>query len=458
MTRSIPSVPGHPLWRNASDLFHRPLEFFRDSYLECGPVFRVRGPGRNYVVIAGPEANEQLLSRIGEQHFDHGPVYAHIARELDSDHYVIATDGERHVQLRRQVAALLTSRAVAPMLPAMLDAATAACRRWVPGEHYEVLPQMHRIVGEQVGVGLANHPPGERIDDAIVFARYSVGPSLGSYPSFMRFNPSYLVAKRRMKDFVEQVIEAHRQTPPGEARHADFIDGLLASVDEDGRPLPAPALFANAQMVYTNSVLYGGPSVAFLLYLILKDRELKEALVAEVDAALEEPLSLDLLRRLPTLMGVVKESMRLHPIALATPRVVRETFEFEGYEIEKGERVLIAGSVCHKLEQVYAEPQRLDIDREYARAPKNTYVPFGGGSHACPAGGFMELVYAVSTLAILGNAELEMTPHDYELRKVVNPFPEPAGDFRMRVVSLRTPGLQARSEGLASGADPRPVA
>ena len=444
MSRPIPDVPGHPLWRNASDLFHRPLEFFRESYRECGPVFRVRAPGRNYVIIAGPEANKQLLSRIGEQHFDHRPIYAHIARELDSEHYVIATDGDRHAQLRRQVAALLTSRAVAPMLPAMLERATAACRRWVPGQRYEVLPEMHRIVGEQVGMALANHPPGERIDDAILFARYSVGPSLGSYPSFMRFNPRYLLAKRRMKHFVGQVIEEHRTNAPGEARRADFIDGLLATVDEENRPLPAAAIVANAQMVYTNSILYGGPSVAFLLYLILKDRALKETLTAECDAALAEPMSPELLSRLPTLMGVVKESMRLHPIALATPRVVRENFEFEGYEIEKGERVLIAGSVCHQLEQVYPNAQTLDTDRDFSKAPKNTYVPFGGGSHACPAGGFMEFVYAVSTLAILGNVDIELTPHDYVLRKVVNPFPEPSSDFRFHVVSRRTPSLQAR--------------
>ena len=405
-------------------------------------MFRVRAPGRNYVIIAGPEANKQLLSRIGEQHFDHEPIYAHIARELDSEHYVIATHGKRHAQLRGQVAAMLTSRAVRPMLPAMLESATSVCRRWIPGQRYEMLPEMHRIVGEQVGIALANHPLGEQIDDAILFARYSVGPSLGSYPSVMRFNPRYLLAKRRMRRFVQEVIDEHRDSPPGETRSADFIDGLLASVDEEGQPLPASAVFANAQMIYTNSILYGGPSVAFMLYLILKDRELKQRLIAECDAALAEPATPDLLGRLPTLLGVVKESMRLHPVALATPRVVRETFEFEGYEIEKGERVLIAGSVCHQLEQVYPNPQTLDTDRDFSKAPKNTYVPFGGGSHACPAGGYMALVYAASAVAILGNVDIEMTPHDYVLRKVVNPFPEPSSDFRFQVLGLRRPPLQ----------------
>lgn len=437
MSLPIPEVPGHPLWKNASDLYRRPLQFFRDAYLSHGPVFRARGPGRNYIIIAGPEANEKLLTRASDHHFEHAPVYAHIARELDSEHYVIATDGPRHVLLRRQVAAQLTSRAVAPRLPAMLDAAMTVCRRWSVGRSYQVLHQMHHVVGEQVGVALANRPLGDRVKDAITYARYSVGPGLGAYPPLFRFHPGYLLARRSMTRFLGEVIDDHRRSPPGDDRPQDFIDGLLSSVDEDGQRLSAKAVFANAQMVYSNSLLYGGPSVAFLLYVILRDNELHARLTAEVDAALEQPVTPELLCRLPTVMKVVKESMRLHPVALATPRVVRESFDFAGYRIPKGERVLIAGSVCHLLDEVHPDSGRIDLDRELTANKGNNYVPFGSGTHQCPAGGFMELVFAIAVVAILRTVKLETTPHDYTLRKVVNPFPEPARDFRFRVAETR---------------------
>jgi cytochrome P450 len=296
---------------------------------------------------------------------------------------------------------------------------------------------MHRLLGDPVGLALANHPLGDRVHDAVTYARYSVGPSLGAYPAMFRFYPGYLLARRRMTRFLGAIIEDHRAHPPSSDRPADFIDGLLSGVDEEGRPLSPAAVFANAQMVYTNSILYGGPSAAFLLYVVLRDEGLRAALTAEIDEALASPVTPETLCRLPTVMKAVKESMRLHPVALATPRVVRESFEFEGYQIAKGESVLIAGSVCHLLDPVHPKAEQFDIERELGPSKNNTYVPFGSGVHQCPAGGLMEMVLAVSLVAVLRTVSLETNPGDYILRKVVNPFPEPSRDFRFRVTGTR---------------------
>ena len=330
-TLRIPKVPGHPIWKNANDLFNRPLRFFRDSYLSYGPVFRVSGPGRSYIIIAGPEANKKLLTPSKDHLFDHKPIYAHIARELKSEHYVISTEGERHSRLRQQVAKQLSARAVAPRLPAMFETATSVCHSWRAGQTYQVLPEMHQLVGDQVGIALANTPLGTHLNDAITFARYSVGPGLGSYPKFLRFHPKYLASRKRMMHFMNRVIDDHRKVPETEGDPINFIDGLLSCVDENGQPLPDAAILANAQMVYSSSILYGGPSVAFLLYMILKDQELLRTITKEIDEAIHHPVTPMFLCQLPTLMKVVKESMRIHPVALATPRVVKESFEFEGY-------------------------------------------------------------------------------------------------------------------------------
>jgi cytochrome P450 len=170
---------------------------------------------------------------------------------------------------------------------------------------------------------------------------------------------------------------------------------------------------------------------------VLRDDALRARLTAEIDEALASPVTPETLCRLPTVMKTVKESIRLHPVALATPRVVRESFEFEGYQIAKGESVLIAGSVCHLLDSVHSNAEQFDLERELGPSSNNTYVPFGSGVHQCPASGFMEMVLAVSLVAILGTVSLETNPGDYTLRKVVNPFPEPARDFRFRVIGPR---------------------
>ena len=57
----------------------------------------------------------------------------------------------------------------------------------------------------------------------------------------------------------------------------------------------------------------------------------------------------------------------------------------------------------------------------------------------------MEVVFAVSIVAILSTVKLELTPHDYTLRKVVNPFPEPANDFCFKVVEFRSAEASAHN-------------
>jgi len=319
----------------------------------------------------------------------------------------------------------------------MLAAATRACKSWKSNRVYSVLPEMHRVVGDLVGLALANQPLGDNLKDAIVFARYSVGPGLGAYPSMFRFHPRYLLSRRRMGRFIQSVIQAHRDNPPNDERPADFIDSLLTMLDETGQTLPPSAVFANAQMVYTNSILYGGPSLAFVVHMVLQDQELYTRLVTEIDEALSSPITPQTMCRLPTVMKAVKESMRLHPVALATPRLVTKTFKFAGYEIKKGERLLIAGSVCHHLDDIHSKPDTVDLDRNFQTTGKNTYVPFGSGRHQCPAGGFMELVFGIAATAILRNVEVTGFPENYTLRKVVNPFPEPSQDFRFKIVRLR---------------------
>ena len=50
----------------------------------------------------------------------------------------------------------------------------------------------------------------------------------------------------------------------------------------------------------------------------------------------------------------------------------------------------------------------------------------------------METVFAVAVVAMLRTAVLAPAPRGYSLRKIVNPFPEPAPDFRFRVVDTRS--------------------
>jgi cytochrome P450 len=437
---AIPVAPGLPFIGNAVDLFQRPLEFFVQSYHELGPIFRASGPGRDYVIMAGPEANAFLLDG-GEDYLDNKPIYQGVARQLKAQNYPIATDGARHQHIRRTLKPAFNHAAFTGYVSRMIEAAAAGVGSWQEGERLGALAAMHRLVGDQMGGAIVDAPLGERLKDAVTFARFSVGAGLGAYPDFLAHAPHYRLAKRRMNAFFRQIVAEHRARPRDEAS-GDMVDLLLAATDSEGQPLPDEDVIANMQMVYSNSLLYGAPMCAFLLYALLKHPKALRRVRAEVDAVFADGTpDVRTLQQAPELRGAMLESMRVLPIALATPRLVAKPFSFGGYEVQPGQTVLVAVSVCHFLPQFFPKPYTFDIDRY--RAPRNEHhqpgalVPFGLGAHACLGRGLVELFVMTTLAAILRQVELELDPGDYTLRRVVNPFPEPEAAFAVRVVGRR---------------------
>src|SRR5215472_14827130 len=54
--RSPALVRGLPLLGSALELYRDPMPLFVRGYQQRGPIFRVRVLGREYIVLAGPEA------------------------------------------------------------------------------------------------------------------------------------------------------------------------------------------------------------------------------------------------------------------------------------------------------------------------------------------------------------------------------------------------------------------
>jgi cytochrome P450 len=276
----------------------------------------------------------------------------------------------------------------------------------------------------------------------VTFARYSVGAGLGAYPTFMARFPNYRAAKRRMLHFMRRVVAEHRARPADGVQAPDFVDLLLKATDHTGAPLGDSDVIANAQMAYSNGLLYGAPACAFLLYGLLKHPPVLERVRAEVDELFAAgPPTLESLLQAKALMGATLESMRLYPIALATPRLVTTTFPFAGHEVPAGSAVLFAVSVCHFLPEVFPEPSTFDIGRyseprsEHRQA--GMFVPFGLGSHSCLGAGLVKLLVMTTVATLVRYLDLSLAPARYTLRRVVNPFPEPEAKFAVRVAARR---------------------
>ncbi len=441
-----PMAPGWPLIHNMPELVSDPLSFFLKSYLTLGPAFQVRAPTRHYHVLAGPEANRWLV-REGERYLDHQPAYRHVAKELHAKNYPIATHGARHKHLRQGMAQAFSRSAQERYVPAMLSTLRDEVAHWRDGRTMRVPAAMHRLSGNAVGMAMLGRPVGGLLDPAITFARFSVGTGLGSYPTFMAYMPHYQFARQRMNAAMHAIIAEHRAHPVGDDRPADFVDLLLGMTDHTGVPLDDADLIANAQMAYSNTLLYGAPAISFALYDLLKHPEALAKAQPEIDAFWSDgPQDFSRLSQMRYLRAAMRESFRINPIALATPRIVKEPFTFAGYHFDAGDVLLVTGTVCHFLPEIYPDPFAFKPER-FLDAPSDDlkgivsnsgmYVPFGQGGHACMGVGVVETMIMTVLATILHQWTLRLAPEDYTLRRVVNPFPEPERAFAMRVVARR---------------------
>jgi pentalenene oxygenase len=410
------------------ELLVEPLAFFFKSWMTLGPVFRVEAPTRSYVVMAGLEATRFLL-REDARVFDHMPLYASVANELSATHYPIATHGERHAHMRRALKSAFNDDLLAAASPTILADVARHASRFRAGSTFVALDMLHDLLGNVVAPALTGRALGPLLADAVRFARFSVGSGLGAYPLQFRHAPHYLWSRRRMFPFFRELLAEHRERPRG-----DFIDRVLAATDEEGRPLSEENAVAIAQMIYSNTLLYVAPAVAFMLYSLLSSPEA----MARSREEIRDAADLAALQRCTYFGAVKSESMRLHPIGLAAPRVVKEAFEFDGCTLDVGEAVLVAVSASHYDPHLYPEPFRFEPERHLPPRSESrvagAYVPLGVGAHSCLGARLVDGMVLLTVAGILRAAKLELDPPDLTLRKRVNPFPEPASDLVLRVL------------------------
>ncbi|KAG0558619.1 hypothetical protein KC19_10G041300 [Ceratodon purpureus] len=96
------------------------------------------------------------------------------------------------------------------------------------------------------------------------------------------------------------------------------------------------------------------------------------------------------LPKLPFVQAIVKESMRLHMMAvLAIPKIATQETKLRGYDIPKGTMVIFHAGALALDEDIWADPMEFRPERfinadRTPREMKCAYMPFGAGRRSCP--------------------------------------------------------------------------
>ena len=339
---------------------------------------------------------------------------------------LITSDEPFHMRQRRIAAPAFHRQRIAAYASQIVDSATAAANRIVPGQPFDIAAASMELSLEIVARTLFNVPVDAAIrsinDD--VNSIMSIYNFIVAFPRIERFLhlpipkiAQFRRAKIRLDSVVDRLIREHRAAMArGDADDGSLLTMLLSShievLDSAGNPTGQTESMSDTQVrdEVLTIFLAGYETVAngltWTWYLLSQNPEAEAKLHAELDTVLGN--------RLPTLADypnlryteqVFAESMRLYPPAWAMGRMSTKPITLGPWRIPPGAHFFFSQYMMSRTPEHYPNPHHVDPGRftPEARAARHkfAYFPFGGGSRQCIGESFawMEGVLSIATLA-----------------------------------------------------------
>jgi cytochrome P450 len=431
-----PHAPRLPLLGNALSMMGDVQGFFVDHYRALGPIFRVRAMNKKFTIMAGAEANRFLRVQ-GEEYFSSRETFGGLNREFGMRVHVLRGRSHRHLR------GILGTGMSRDLLAARWDQFTAQTenqvRGWGAGTRISVVDQCQRLAAAQLSTVLTGSATTAQFDELRSAFELLLDVTVtGKWPHAALRLPAYRKAKANIVTFARAALAERAAHPTGGT--PDLLDRILAAVDENGEPYPPEVRVGMALQGYFAGINTTAYLYSFMLYALLRHPDVLAQITAEVDAVFADgDLSFDKLRGMKATHGLIMETLRVYPPAPGSARTALEPFQFGGFRVDRGTRVLIATTVAHQLPEYYPHPEKFDLTRDFAANRRNgVYAPFSLGSHTCLGANITEVLAAATIAFLVRNVRLTLPSPDYTLRIQATPGPNPGKGFTALVVGPRT--------------------
>jgi hypothetical protein len=451
MTTQLDAPPRplpRPRWRDQVGYLRRllrdPQPVLDELAERYGPVCGLgAGPAR-MAVVGDPTALRELFAMPTDR-FRWGHKFNALGFVVGGGSMIVS-DGADHKRRRSSVQSAFSRRRLngwIPMIVERTDAAVDRLTATLDGETVvDLYPTGRALVLEIVIRAFFGDEMADRVDEIGRLFQgpqdYLELPAIRQVPHPIPFTTrAHVRADRRAIDaIIDEQIRRRRTHPTGDP--LDVLDALVTEgslTDAEIRDQVVTLIGAGYDTT--------AASLAWMLWCTALAPGLWDRLRAEADDVFGPVGSGSApdhttLTRLELASRVMRETLRLHPAGVISPREAAVDVEVGGYVIPQGTLILWSAHLAGRDATAWDEPLRFDPDRfadpspEQAALADAAWVPFGRGPRNCI--GFalaqMELTLIVARLA----QRLDVAPVGTEAPRpvgmVVN---RPAGGTPMRV-------------------------
>lgn len=388
------------------------------QYAEHGPIFRRRlggemaaafGPWMVYMV--GPDAN-RFVMHTHRAHFSHDLGWTPVIGDVFA-RGLLNTDDPEHARQRKMMNPAFAIAYMGRYLPIMNRVIAERTRDWADRAEVDLYEETRKITFDVAAEALAGFRTGAEVDQlrqlfyTLVHANYDPAQSEADFVARM------FGVRDQLNTMLLRMIAERRRAP------TDDILGILAQArDEDGQLFTDDQLLGQLHILLVAGHETSTTMAAWLLQLLATHPAYLARVHAELEdvlAATDGVITLDAVKRMRLLGFAADETGRLRSPVGNVPRGVVREFQFGGYHVPAGTRVLVSLAACHRLPHLFADPDAFDPDRfapprEEDKHHPYALVPFGAGPRICIGINFAQVEIKALAAHVLRAYALEPIP------------------------------------------------
>jgi cytochrome P450 len=388
--QSLPAGPSLPEIVQAVAYHRDPLGVLRRARARYGPVFTLRFPIKDpLVIVAAPEALGKLLASDPER-ARAGAARRSILPQASSTS-PFGGDATAHASSRARMWAGFAPARIAAIEPSIAILAGEHAARWPRHRPFRLLEAMRALCTDiAVGLLLGVNDPGRRaaLVDAIRRMLNVPGnpplplPGERDGPAGAMGRAGDALFERRaapVRDLLLQELRTRRSTG---GSTEDVLGAMLAS----DPPIDDAAIVD--QLLIVLMAAQEPPAIALtnVVYELAGRPRVAERFRADPGA-----------RR-----AIIAEVLRLRPSASAALRQLTEPIEVEGHVLPAGTVIACPSPLLHRDPIAFPDPDAFMAERFAAGTPDGLpYFPFGGGVRRCIGEALAEAQFRAVLPAVL---------------------------------------------------------
>lgn len=370
-----------------------PVAYLVRAGVEHAPIFRRLTPPRQQgrygcwqVYLIGPDAN-RFVMHTHRHLFSHAQGWRAFFGGMWNDN-LLFLDQADHAAHRKLLTPAFAPAALANYLPMMHHLVEEQTRDWGTRDVIEIRSELRDLAFACVAAALLGFPPGAEIAelhalrDAVSRNRQPFGKQ--AYYAHIAVTRAALNAK------LSSLLAAH-----GQCGQADLTSLLLAGAAGSDALIDQEHLFGHLHVLLEAGHTTTMDTATWVVGLLATHPDYLARVRAEADAVLGDAgvITLEATKQMPVIQRAIDEAARLRTPVDTAPRGALADVQFAGYTIPQGTFVRLHLGACHRLPEIFDQPDCFDPDRfappreEQKRTPY-ALVPFGGGPRVCIGLGF----------------------------------------------------------------------